>query len=398
MLVLDAIAWTLALLLLLPAVVLFVQVMAARRPPRIDEALPDAATRPALAVLMPAHNEAAGIAAPIGAVLAQLRPGDRLLVVADNCSDDTAQVAARLGAEVVERQDADRRGKGYALDHGVRHLRGDPREVVVIVDADCRVEPQALDRLAAACMEAARPVQALYLMRSPPGAGLKTRVAEFAWLLRNKVRPLGCRALGWPCQLMGTGMAFPWSMLARAQLATGHLVEDMQLGLDLAAAGTPPMFCPEALVTSEFPQADAAIAAQRTRWEHGHLGMIASRSLPMLWTALRTGRAGLAAMALDLAVPPLTALTLLLVLALLGMALLAALGGSVGPLGAVSFALALVVAAVAAAWSRDARDIVSPADWLAIPGYILGKLPIYAKLYTARQREWVRTRRRGDSP
>jgi hypothetical protein len=43
--------------------------------------------------------------------------------------------------------------------------------------------------------------------------------------------------------LMGTGMAFVWPQLAGAPLASGHLVEDMQLGLDLAAAGAPPRFC-----------------------------------------------------------------------------------------------------------------------------------------------------------
>ena len=47
---------------------------------------------------------------------------DRLLVIADNCEDDTAIVAATAGAEVIERHDLARRGKGYALESGLRHL------------------------------------------------------------------------------------------------------------------------------------------------------------------------------------------------------------------------------------------------------------------------------------
>jgi glycosyltransferase involved in cell wall biosynthesis len=84
----------------------------------------------------------------IAAVKARLMAQDRLLVVADNCSDDTAGIAARAGAEVIERFDPDRRGKGYALDFGVRHLSTRRTEIVVIVDADCIVEGDAIDRLA----------------------------------------------------------------------------------------------------------------------------------------------------------------------------------------------------------------------------------------------------------
>ncbi len=383
--------------LMVPVTVLFVQVIAARRVgPRSLPQIP--ARRSTVAVLMPAHDEASGIRAAIESVLQQLGAGDRLLVVADNCSDDTAAVALACGAEVIERCDPFLRGKGYALDHGVRHLGASPPDVVVIVDADCTVHPGALDRLAAECVRADAPVQALYLMQSPAGAGLKTRIAEFAWVLRNRVRPLGCERLGWPCQLMGTGMAFPWRAIAGASLASGHIVEDMQLGLDLAMAGTPPSFCGDALVTSVFPQSEEAIVAQRTRWEHGHIGIIASRVLPMLGRALLQRRLVLATMALDLGVPPLTSLALMLGLAWVGAALLAFLGGSVAPLTALSLVFLFFLAAVWTAWSRFGRNVVSASDWLAVPGYIVAKIPIYARLFAARQRQWVRTRREGDRP
>jgi cellulose synthase/poly-beta-1,6-N-acetylglucosamine synthase-like glycosyltransferase len=383
-----------AVLLLIPVAVLFLQVAMAVRPGR--SASPAAtAARPAVTVLMPAHNEAVGIAASIRSVRDQLAPGDRLLVVADNCSDDTVAVAQAAGAEVVQRHDAARRGKGYALDFGVRHLAAHPPAIVVFVDADCQLHAGAIDRLAQACARTGGPVQALYLMRSPAGAGLKTRMAEFAWRVKNEVRPLGFARLGLPCQLTGTGMAFPWPLIADAPLASGHLVEDMQLGVDLAGAGTPPMLCHDALVTSVFPSDAQGIASQRTRWEHGHLGVIATQGPRLLVRAIAQRRIALVAMTLDLCVPPLASLVLMLAGVLVPALLLAAVGGSTLPLALAVTAWLLLVGAIIAAWSRFGRAIVSLTELLTAPAYVLRKIPIYLKLLTGRQVEWIRTKRDG---
>ena len=109
-----------ALLLLLPVLVLFVEVALAVTAGRHSRAT--TGTRGSLAIIMPAHNEASMIAGSLGSVLPQLGALDRLIVVADNCSDETAMVAAACGAQVIIRADEARRGKGYALDFGVRHL------------------------------------------------------------------------------------------------------------------------------------------------------------------------------------------------------------------------------------------------------------------------------------
>jgi cellulose synthase/poly-beta-1,6-N-acetylglucosamine synthase-like glycosyltransferase len=277
----------------------------------------------------------------------------------------------------------------------VRWLERDPPAVVVILDADCIVAPHALERVADRCLATGRPVQALYLMQAPPGAPLGMRVAEFAWIVRNQLRPLGAAILGWPCQLMGTGMAFPWPVLQRAPLASGHLVEDMQLGLDLAAAGTAPLFCPQARVTSVFPTDAEGARAQRTRWEHGHLSVIAGVGPRMLWRGLVRRDMHLMAMALDLMVPPLASLVLVLALLLVvGAAWWRFFGDSL-PFAAAAVALAGVGAAVIAAWHRAGRHIVSGRELLCLPLYVAAKLPMYARLFTKRQVEWVRTRRDG---
>ena len=316
-----------ACLLLVPCAVLLLQsLMAWRRPEDEYGSAAAPSSWPRLVVLMPAHNEAGGIAASISAISAQLSARDRLLVIADNCTDDTAQVARAAGATVMERANLNQRGKGYALDFGVRALEADPPEVVIVIDADCLVHPNTLAHLAHACVKTQRPNQALNLMRSPAGAGLKIRIAEFAWNLKNHTRPLGFSRLGLPCQLMGTGMGFPWEAIKSAQLASGHIVEDLKLGLELAAAGSPPMFCPQGLVTSMFPTSSEGMLAQRTRWEHGHLDVAIKLGPRMLWRAVKAGRFGMTAMVIDMCVPPLAALVMLSLLTAMLASVLAVMG------------------------------------------------------------------------
>ncbi|MBP0596914.1 glycosyltransferase [Herbaspirillum sp. LeCh32-8] len=379
------------LLLTVPVVVLLVQVMVARF--GRAHLSPGSQRRPGIAVLVPAHNEAAGIAEVVRGIRDQLLPGDRVLVVADNCSDTTAVLARSAGAEVSERFHDALRGKGYALDHGIRQLSAQPPEVLIMVDADCLLGKGALDRIARVCAHSGRPVQALYLMHAPESAGPMRRIAEFAWVVKNLVRPLGFQKLGQPCQLMGTGMAFTWEQIRSAELANGHIVEDMKLGVDLAGSGQAPLFCPDAMVYSFFPSSESGAQTQRTRWEHGHLSVIMSYVPRLLAGAVKTGNGALAALALDLCVPPLALLVMLVVagwcVALLG-ALLFAWSW---PLALASVLLLAIGASVMLAWSGFGRQVLSLGELLSAFGYVARKLPLYFKFLFNRQVEWVRSKR-----
>ena len=136
-----------ATLVAIPVIVFFLEILAATiLPKRESSILPIHGDRGHTAVLVPAHNEGVGLLPTIRDIKAQLRSGDRLLVVADNCTDDTAAVATAAEAEVVERNDREKVGKGYALDWGIRYLGLNPPETVIIVDADCRLAEGAIDR------------------------------------------------------------------------------------------------------------------------------------------------------------------------------------------------------------------------------------------------------------
>lgn len=391
MILIEILLCMLALALLLPVSVLFTQVLNAL-PLHRPRAMP-ACRRPAVAIVMPAHDEALLIGRALRSIAPQLAAGDRLLVVADNCSDDTARIAATCGAEVLERIDSERRGKGYALDFGVRHLARNPPEIVLIIDGDCEVAANAVERLAKVCLSTGRPVQALYLMHAPERADLRTRIAEFAWLVRNQVRPLGFYRLGLPCQLMGTGMAFPWPVISHAALATGHIVEDLKLGIDLSRTGTPPLFCPEARVTSCFPTTARGFTDQRRRWEHGHLGMIIGIAPRLFAQALARGNLPVLALVIDLCVPPLALLMLLLFSAFAGSVALFVFAKAAAPLVLATIALAMSAAAVLLAWHRYGQGVISLCDMARSPFYALRKVPLYLKFMSKRQNEWVRTRR-----
>jgi cellulose synthase/poly-beta-1,6-N-acetylglucosamine synthase-like glycosyltransferase len=343
---------------------------------------------------VPAHNESTDLLPTLADIRAQLYPHDRLLVVADNCTDDTAVVARAGGAEVVERQDLTKVGKGYALDCGLRHLASDPPEFVVFIDADCRLAERSIDRLVETCAQANQPVQALYLMRAADGSRINHQVAEFAWRVKNWVRPLGLRALGLPCQLVGSGMALPWDLIRTADLANEWIVEDLKLGLDLAAAGHAPCFCPSAVVTSRFPPSVKGVRIQRKRWEQGHIETIL-KVLPRLFVvAVARRRWGLLALTLDLVVPPLS------LLAILGVGILA-VSASAALVGLSTAALAISVtsllaftAAAALAWIKYGRDVLPLEAIFSIAPYIVGKLGLYRQIASGKTDvRWIRTDR-----
>ena len=380
-----------ASLVLILATVLFVEVTAAIVPPK--RATSWEGERQSVAVLVPAHNESGLIAGTIRSVAPQLQSGDRLIVVADNCSDDTAAIATAEGAEVVVRTDSVRRGKGYALDRGVRHLEAGPPDVVLILDADCCASPGTVDSLVRSCCESGRPVQAIDLMQAGTGATPTLRIAEFAWLVKNKVRPMGLRRLGLPCQLMGTGMAFPWATLAAANLATGHIVEDLKLGVELARAGSAPMLCPQALVTSNFPTSAEGIAAQRARWEHGHLSVISIDALRLLSDGIRSRRLELLGLALDLSVPPVALLTLLIIAIWASCAILFYFTSAVWPVALASLAGLQMAVAIFVSWHVFGRDILSLRNLSLSVIYAVRKVPLYLRYLVARQVDWVRSKR-----
>jgi cellulose synthase/poly-beta-1,6-N-acetylglucosamine synthase-like glycosyltransferase len=386
-------AWLVATIVALPLLVLGLQCFIALLPPRV----PICGERRQVAILIPAHNEAAGIQRTLVGVQSQLGMGDRIVVVADNCNDATSSVARETGVEVVERFNTEKRGKGFALEAGVLYLERSPPDVVVILDADCEFDLGSVLSLVSTVQTTSRPCQARNLVRLPQNPGPEASVSTFAFLVKNWVRPRALQLLKLPVALNGTGMAFPWDLIREAPLGSNEIVEDLALGLHFARLGLGPVFCEDAHVWSDQPNDPQVAIQQRTRWEHGYLGSILRDVPRLLVDGLRTGRPVLILVALDLMVPPLALLAIVSVFVLVCMFLVAMLTENWGPflllLGAGLFA----GLGISVAWFRFARNLIPAGVLLSIPGYVVGKLNIYKHFVTNRQKEWVRTERDGES-
>ncbi len=350
--------------------------------------------RPGIAVLVPAHNEESVIAETLKHICVQLNEADKLLVVADNCDDETANIARQSGAIVLERTDFVNQGKGFALDYGVRYLAKNAPDVVVFIDADCTVGEGLIERISALSISENRPVQSLYLMQNKKiSRTLRQRFAEFAWQIKNHARPLGLRYIDLPCQLMGSGMAVPFNQLNDISIANSNLVEDMQMGIDLTKAGYPPLFCEDVKVTSPFPESTLTAECQRERWEHGHIDMIISMVPSLIVKSITSRDYLLFSLALDLIIPPLTLLATLVVLtfSLIGVA-------SVFLDLKIAFYLSginllLFIFTVFLAWLGYGRNILSFREIIFLPFQMLIKIPLYIRFVINRQKKWVRTKR-----
>jgi cellulose synthase/poly-beta-1,6-N-acetylglucosamine synthase-like glycosyltransferase len=356
---------------------------------------PDHVSNVRAIVLVPAHNERSGISATVKGLLQQLAPGDEILVVSDNCNDETAALARAAGALVLERHDAVKRGKGYALAHGLSEINRRKPDVVIFVDADCMLSAGAIAQLKSTAWSSGRPVQAAFVMGAPEGHELRYAVATFAWRIKNLVRPLGLFQMGLPCQMMGTGMAMRLDIANRVTFASGNIVEDLELGLNLAAQGLAPVFEPRALVQSVFPVTTEGEIAQRRRWEGGSIAMLASRGTKTVLKGLMGRNVGALALGFDMLVPPLVTHAAALIVFGLVSGLFWLVTGFAMPLS-LAVCLALCFAcAILVAWFKAGRDVLPLKFWVQLMPFVLKKFKIHKSLPST-EKAWVRADRRKD--
>jgi cellulose synthase/poly-beta-1,6-N-acetylglucosamine synthase-like glycosyltransferase len=235
-------------------------------------------------ILVPAHNEEHTLLAALRSLAVLNYPAEmvRVCVVADNCTDGTAAVARAAGAECIERHDPAKRGKGYALAFGLGHILKDEPDAVLILDADCELNPDALLALDVMFAAGAEVVQAAVRSHSADdgSAGLVAAVgAAF-----DDAIAAGRDRLGFSVPLRGTGMAFRRTVLERIPWDAFGLVEDAEYGTRLKRVGVHVRYCAEAEVVSEAPPSVADLCRQRQRWRGA--GLLASKLLVLAHLAL----------------------------------------------------------------------------------------------------------------
>ncbi len=351
--------------------------------------------------VVPAHNEALGIAATVKNLLAVGYPAElrRVFVVADNCSDDTAARAREAGAEVLERHDAERRGKGYALAHAFERCLADGvADAVVVVDADTIVSPNLLSAYGARLAAGAVAVQAHYGVQNP-NASWRTRLMRIALAMFHQVRSIGRERLGVSSGLRGNGMCFRRTLLREVPHEAFSLVEDLEYGVRLGRAGHRVTYVWEAEVLGEMVSGEQASRSQRDRWEKGRAQMRKQFGWPLVLQGLRARSGLLLDLAMDVLVPPLSRVVALAVLGLLAsVALWWFLGSGVVASAAFGWALACLAVYVAAGWLHSGTGLRGLLDLALAPAYLVWKVTLMLRRGgTKAPGEWVRTTREGET-
>jgi cellulose synthase/poly-beta-1,6-N-acetylglucosamine synthase-like glycosyltransferase len=275
--------------------------------------LPAGEPRSRFLVLIPAHDEETGIATTVASCRAVDYPEALfdVLVIADNCSDRTAQVAAGAGARVVERFDEVKKSKGYAIEYLIGQLVSsgefDALDAIVVIDADTTVDSNLLRRFDGHLRAGCDWVQCYYTV-SNPDQSWRTRLMTYAFSLFNGVMLLGLTTLGASAGLRGNGMCFSTRGLRRRPWASYGLSEDMEFSWMLRLGGESIAFEPFSRVYGAMVSTGGkAAASQRRRWEFGRSEVRRNYFMPLI----RAGKIGLGdklLSVLELSFPPMALL------------------------------------------------------------------------------------------
>ncbi len=243
-------------------------------------------------IIIPAHNEEAGIAEAVHSALSIDWPADRfrVIVVADNCADATAEIAAGAGAHVLIRQNSEQRGKGYALAYAFHDSRERSwADAVAVIDADSRVSTNLIEAMAARMERGEKAVQVHYGV-SNINASWRTRLMTIAMTSFHQVRSRARERLGLSCGIRGNGWALTHALLEQVPYASFSLTEDLEFGIELGMRGVRVAYADEARCDGEMVSGGKGARSQRQRWEQGRVAVLRSRTLPLLKRAVTLRR------------------------------------------------------------------------------------------------------------
>ena len=340
-----------------------------------------------LAVVVPAHNEENGIAQSVKSLLscAAHEATFDIVIIADNCSDATAERAASAGARVLTRRNAELRGKGYTLDFAFSSLLPEGYDGFIVVDADTVVQSNLIDEVVRLFRSGADAVQCCYGVRNVDSS-IRTSWMNVAFMAFNSLRPRGRENLSLSAGILGNGFALKAQTLRAVSYQTKTIDEDLEYHLLLVRAGFRVRFTDQTAVFGEMPAQGKGVITQRARWEGGRFRLIKDFS-PKLLTDVFQGKLWLIEPLLELLLLPLSFhIGLLMLVVIQPIFWLRAFG---------LFCLSLVaIHLIAALWVGRAgmRDVL--ALFLA-PFYIVWKLTMLRKVLQSakREAEWVRTER-----
>lgn len=268
-----------------------------------------------IGVLIPAHNESSEIAKTVKGIKNKLDYPEEhfnVIVIADNCKDDTAELSREAGAKVVERFDLSARGKGQALDWFFRSHKSIYLEfdAIVIMDADTTPHPDFLNEICTSfCHSGVDIVQGFYGV-SNPQANWRTALASAALYVFHHIRPAGRNKIGGTAGLKGNGMAFKTKIVEKYGWPAFSIVEDIEYSILLLMDGFIVHYNPDAVVYGEMASGASQAQTQRKRWEAGRLELIKKYLTSLIKGFLKTRKISYIDAVMELLTPPLSLLVM----------------------------------------------------------------------------------------
>jgi cellulose synthase/poly-beta-1,6-N-acetylglucosamine synthase-like glycosyltransferase len=235
---------------------------------------------PAIAVLIPAHDEEGSVSAAIRSV----DPGVPVFVVADNCTDRTAAIARAAGASVLERTDGSNTGKGYALAFALPTVLETTPDVVMILDADATLAAGSIAAFSRVFAAGAVATQAR--VRSGNADAGPAGLAAAVGCEVDAAVAAGRDRFGLGVPLRGSGMAFDADLLRRHPWSAFGPTEDAEFDRTLSAAGIRVKYVPDAIAASDAPPDAATLLNQRRRWRAALTPLTLVRSKPLVLSHL----------------------------------------------------------------------------------------------------------------
>lgn len=350
------------------------------------------------AVIVPAHNEERMIAKTIYSLSGVVYPRKLydVFVIADNCTDNTAEIASKLGSTVLKRSSKVNKGKGFALSWAFNKIMREKSayDAFIVIDSDSLVSGNYLEVMNHYLETGSRVIQSSDLvLRQPDNWSIEA--TRIGFLMYNYVKPLGRKALGLNMGLRGNGMCFATEVLKKTPWQAWSLTEDVEYGLILIQRGETIEFAPEATVWAQMPVKSSNAESQRSRWEMGRFQIIRGYALSFLIDAFKKRSWTSFDVFIDLITPPYVNL-MLATLVFFGLGSVLLLFNLIAPLYVVLWGV-LAVSGVAYLFlclyvSGADRQLYK--SILHLPKYVFWKIHLYIKTFRkGRELNWIRTER-----
>ena len=236
------------------------------------------------AVIIAAHNESA----VIGQLLQNLQSLDYpktlydVFVIADNCDDNTAEIARGYGSIVCERTHPTKKSKGFAMEWMFERLFKMEKkyDAVVVFDADNLVHPRFLMEMNNRLSKGDRIIQGYLDAKNPYDTWVAGTFAIAFWVI-DHISHLAKTNIGLSAVLGGTGMCITTDVLERYGWRATCLTEDMEFTMKSLAEGIKTTWAHDAIVYDEKPLTFMQSWRQRKRWAQGQFD-VAHRYIPKM--------------------------------------------------------------------------------------------------------------------